>query len=159
MTIDVLRSHGVTEMDEEAIEGFLQNQAVGVLGLPTDGAPYLVPLSFGYDGEDHLYFTYVVGTESRKTALSEGAEAARVLVFHVDTPFNWSSVLLTGTIDSVPESEWAALGDALAGAWDPDLFRAAKAVEDVRVFAFEVDDAVGIRHTGLPPGFGEETSE
>ncbi|MHB9285716.1 pyridoxamine 5'-phosphate oxidase family protein [Halobacteriales archaeon Cl-PHB] len=159
MTVDVLGDHGVVRMDGDQVRGFLRNQTVGVLGLPAEGAPYLVPLSYGYDGEDTLYFTYVVGTESRKAALSELAEAARFLVFHVDTPFNWASVLLTGTVDEVPESRWDDLEAAFADAWDPDLFQTAKSVEDVRVFAFDVEESVGIKHTGLPPGFATDRAE
>jgi nitroimidazol reductase NimA-like FMN-containing flavoprotein (pyridoxamine 5'-phosphate oxidase superfamily) len=44
MTIDELADHGVERMDEETIREFLETQGIGVLGLPTERLPYMVPL-------------------------------------------------------------------------------------------------------------------
>lgn len=120
MGLEELEAYGMTRMDETGIRQFLSNQRIGVLGLPTDWTPYLVPLSFGFDGDSHLYFTYV-GSESRKERLSDRAETASCLVYSVDTPFNWESVLLTGTIERVSDDETDDLADVLDTAWRPDL--------------------------------------
>jgi len=48
------------------------------------------PMSFWFDGESRLYFLY-----------------------RAETMFNWRSVLLTGTISEVPESERDAVRDAM----------------------------------------------
>jgi nitroimidazol reductase NimA-like FMN-containing flavoprotein (pyridoxamine 5'-phosphate oxidase superfamily) len=93
MAIDELHSAGVTRMDDAEIRAFVSNQGMGVLGLPSDGAPYVVPMSFGFDGEDCLYFTYALGSDSRKKDLSDRAEAASVLVYDATSPFIWQSTL------------------------------------------------------------------
>lgn len=86
MGLEELEAYGMSRMDETAIGQFLSNQRVGVLGLPTDGTPYLVPLSFGFDGDSILYFTYV-GPDGRKEQLSTRAESASFLAYSADTVF------------------------------------------------------------------------
>lgn len=71
------------------------------------------PLSYWFDGGDRLYFLYITGGESRKADLSERADVARFLVYRADTRFQWRSVLLTGTVSRVPESEHAAVEEAM----------------------------------------------
>lgn len=159
MTVEELAEYGVNRMDDAEIRDFLLNQGMGVLGLPSEDVPYLLPMSFGFDGESRLYFTYVLGGSSRKDRLSSRNESARFLVYSADTMFVWESVLLTGTLVEAPEDEWDDIRDALAVAWQPDLFRAASRVEDVKVYRFEIDERSGIKHVGLPPGFEPDTSE
>lgn len=138
-------------MDDEEIRNFLASQRVGVLGLPGDDAPYLLPLSFGYDGDSRIYFTYLVGPGSRKRTLSDAADATRFLVFKIDTMYNWQSALLTGTITEVPESEWDALEETLSEVWRPSLFENASLSGDVSVYEFRIEEQTGIKHQGLPP--------
>ncbi|WP_440988904.1 pyridoxamine 5'-phosphate oxidase family protein [Haloarchaeobius baliensis] len=155
MTLEDLAAYGVEHMDDDAISAFLTTQGTGVLGLPSDGAPALLPLSFGYDGDDTLYFTFVVGSGSEKAELSERAETASFLVYRADTPFTWQSVRLTGRIEPVPEAELDTASDALENAWRPDLFERAMAEVEVALYRFVVADWSGIKQTGLPPGFDE----
>jgi hypothetical protein len=153
MTIDELETYGMERMDDAAVTAFLANQRIGVLGLPTEGAPLMFPMSFGYDGESTLCFTFVVGESSEKQRLADRSEAATFLVFSVESAFNWESVSTTGTITAVPESEWDDYTDLLDNAWRPSLFESATAAGDVAVYRFDITDWVGVRHTGLPPGF------
>jgi nitroimidazol reductase NimA-like FMN-containing flavoprotein (pyridoxamine 5'-phosphate oxidase superfamily) len=153
MTVDEFADYGIDRMDEDAIEGFLSSQHVGVLGVATDGAPSMRPLSYWYDGDATLYFQFVGGADSRKATLSTAAEAARFLVYRAETRFNWRSVLLTGTIDEVPEGERDAVEAAVDLGGRPDALRAASEDEETRLYAFHVDDRVGIQHLGLPPEF------
>lgn len=159
MTVEELQEYGLARMDDEEVRNFLTNQGMGVLGLPAADAPYLLPLSFGYDGGSRLYFTFVLGEESRKGTLIDRTETARFLVYKADTPFNWESVLLTGTVSEVPEDEWDDLEEAMAIAWRPDLFEQASDSVDTRVYAFEIRDQTGIKHVGLPPGFERDLNE
>ena len=122
MTVDELDAFGMRQMDGDDIERTLSKESVGVLGVPTGGAPMLRPLSYWYDGEDALYFVYVLGGDSEKKTLSDRAEAAQFLVYHVDAPFNWRSVLVTGRLKEVPEAERDALEERLDISWRPDLF-------------------------------------
>ncbi|MHC3379471.1 pyridoxamine 5'-phosphate oxidase family protein [Haloarcula sp. H-GB5] len=156
MTIDTLEAAGLTRMDDSNIAAFLSNQRVGVLGLPTENGPYMIPLSFGYDDDRSLYFTFIGGSASRKQQLTEAAENAAVLVYKVESMFHWESVLLQGGIEAVPESEWDDLADVLETAWRPELFEDAIEDGDIAVYRFRIDEKEGLRHAGLPPGFEQE---
>ncbi|MBX0322664.1 pyridoxamine 5'-phosphate oxidase family protein [Halomicroarcula sp. F13] len=158
MTVEDMEQYGLTQMSDTEMRDFVTNQRMGVLALPAADAPYVVPMSFGYDGASTLYFTFVGGPDSRKRALMERAEAVRFLTYAAQSPFNWESVLLTGTAERVPESEWDELAAVLETAWRPDVFEAARESEAVTVYRFAVDDWAGIKHTGLPPGFDPDQS-
>ncbi|ADB63069.1 flavin-nucleotide-binding protein-like protein (plasmid) [Haloterrigena turkmenica DSM 5511] len=151
MSIDELQEYGLVKMDENEIEGFLSSQKTGVLGLPAEDGPYLLPISYGYNGHDRLYFTYLLGSNSRKGTLSEATDTARFLVYKVDTPYNWQSVLLTGQLSAIPETEWDALDEISHAAWRPAVFESATLSGDVRVYEFQIDEQTGIKHQGLPP--------
>jgi len=150
MTVEEIQ---LTEMDDESIRAFLANQKMGVLGLPADGEPYLLPMSFGYDDESTLYFTFVGGPDSRKRGLIERADRAQFLTFAAESPFNWESVLVTGTVESIPEAEWDDITPVLEAAWRPDVIEAAMETEEVTVYRFAAEEWTGYKHTGLPPGF------
>ncbi len=153
MAVDELQAAGVERMDTAAIEAFVRSQKTGVLGLPAEQAPYLLPMSFGYDGEDRLYFSFFLGSGSRKETLAEGAQAARFLIYHADSMFTWESVLFEGTLSPVPEAEHEAIASVLADTWRPALFDADRFSGGVRVYALDVTERSGLRHTGLPPAF------
>lgn len=155
MTLDELDEYGMVRMTDDEIAGYLASQSVGVLGLPTDGAPSLRPMSFGFDGDSRLYFLYVLGEESRKAELTTDAVPARFLVYSAETPFNWQSVLLTGRLSEVPGEDVEAAAAVLNGAWRPDVFERASAVETTRLYRFDIDERTGLKHLGLPPGFDE----
>ena len=88
MSVNELEAVGITRMDEADIDGSLTSQGVGIIGLPTETHPYLLSLSFGYDGQD-LYFTSVTGEESRKAELSQRAETATFPVYDAPSRFAW----------------------------------------------------------------------
>ncbi|UHQ96083.1 pyridoxamine 5'-phosphate oxidase family protein [Natrinema halophilum] len=159
MPVDKLSDYGIDRMDDDQIHGFLSSQSVGVLGLPAEGAPSMRPLSFWYDGESRVYFVYVRSTENRKEELSDRADTARFLVYRQDTPFNWTSVLLTGPIENVPESERDAVEDAIEMRWRPDVFEQASSSENVKLYQFRIEDQVGIRQMGLPPEFETDSTD
>ncbi|MFU8868345.1 pyridoxamine 5'-phosphate oxidase family protein [Natronococcus sp.] len=153
MSVDELREYGLVEMNDSEVRNFLSTQKTGVLGLPDEGAPYLIPLSFGYDGDSRLYFTYLLGSSSRKEALTERAEGASFLAFSVDTAYNWESVLLSGRISAVSESSWDELEEVLADVWRPSLLESASHSGEVAVYEFRIEEQTGIKHQGLPPAF------
>ena len=157
MSVDELQEYGLKEMDDAEIRGFLSSQGLGVLGLPTDAEPYLLPLSYDYDGDSRLYFTYLVGAESRKSRLSEGSETASFLVFSADSMFNWESVQLSGMLRKPRAGEPSEPADGVSRAWRPDLFQRADLSGGVEVYVFEIVEQSGIKHTGLPPAFEPRT--
>ncbi|WP_247009575.1 pyridoxamine 5'-phosphate oxidase family protein [Halorientalis litorea] len=156
MSIEELESTGIERMDGDEIDGFLSGQRVGVLGLPSENGPYMIPLSFGYDGESSLYFVYLLGANSRKEELTERAETATFLVYDATASFMWESALLSGTVEEVPESEWDESNEALKTAWRPDVFESAALSRGVKVYRFEIEDRTGLKHTGLPPALEPE---
>ena len=157
MTVEELGDYGMEQMDDAEVEGFLSSQSMGVLGLPTEDAPYLLPMSYGYDGGAKLYFFYVVGAQSRKEELSTRAETASFLVYSAETAFNWESVLMTGRIRKLPEEKRADITEDMAPSWRPDLFEAASKIEDTHLHEFRIQEWTGIKHTGLPPGFTQRS--
>lgn len=159
MTVDELSDYGMVEMDDDEIQGFLSSQTVGVLGLSTDDAPIMRPLSFSFDGESCLYILYVLGSSSRKAEVTDHADAARFLVYRADTPFNWSSVLLTGTIDEVSADERDEIQDDIELRWRPDVFERASASENTKLYQFTIEDQVGLKHIGLPPELEPDSEE
>ncbi|AEH39390.1 pyridoxamine 5'-phosphate oxidase family protein [Halopiger xanaduensis] len=151
MTIDELHDYGLMTMNDGEINGFLSSQRTGVLGLPAEDGPYLLPLSYGYDGDERLYFTYLVGSRSRKAELSEATDIARFLVYKVDTMYNWESVLLTGQLTPVPEAEWEALEERLSDVWRPAVLESAALSGELSIYEFRIEEQTGIKHQGLPP--------
>ena len=153
MSVDELGEYGMERMDADEIAQFLATQKTGVLGLPSEDGPYLLPITYGYDGESRLFFTFVLGASSRKEALSERAESATFLVYKADSMFVWESVLLSGSIEPLPEAEWDVALEALTDAWRPEIYEQAELSRGVRIYAFDVEDRSGIKHTSVPPGF------
>jgi nitroimidazol reductase NimA-like FMN-containing flavoprotein (pyridoxamine 5'-phosphate oxidase superfamily) len=158
MTVDELERYGMEQMDDEEIQQLLTTQDYGILALPTDGAPSMRPLSFWFDGDDTVYFLYVSGDSSEKEALSRRAEIARFLVYRIETTFNWRSVLLTGKIDPVPESERPAIEEQADIPWRPDVFRRAMESETTSLYRFRIDEQSGIKQLELPPELRTEDS-
>lgn len=155
MTVEELTRFGLAEMADEAIEGFLASHSVGTLGLPTDAEPYLIPMSYGYDGGSRLYFTFVSGEHSRKAELADRTERATFLIYSAETAFNWRSVRLTGPLRELPEDERRDLPRTATSTWRPELFDAATGSLETRIYEFRIGESSGFRHTGLPPGFDE----
>lgn len=145
MTVDELAEHGVEQMDDPEIRAFLTERGVGVLGIPTGELPYMLPLSYGFDGEENLYFTYVVGETSQKTLLSDEQSTARFLVFEAPSEARWASVSLDGTLTRVPDHEVDSL-EGLETNLRPDALRDALESEDARVYRFWIQTMTGIRN-------------
>ncbi|OVE83284.1 pyridoxamine 5'-phosphate oxidase [Natronolimnobius baerhuensis] len=158
MTVDELTDHGMERMDDEAITQFLATHSLGVLGLPTEPTPYLLPMSYGFDGESQLYFVYVTGTDSEKASLSDRANVASFLVYSAETMFHWQSVSVTGSIRPLSDADYDDLTDAQAPTWRPELFEAAGTSETTTIYSLEIDDWSGIRHAIEPPAYTERSS-
>jgi hypothetical protein len=158
MTVTEFDAEGVRRMDDDEMTRFLSSQHVGVLALPTDGAPAVRPLSFWYDGDEHVYFHYV-GAGGRKAALSDRADVARFLVYRAETRYNWRSVILTGTIAALPTSEEAAVAEAIDLGRRPDALKRASESMETTLYQFTVTERTGVSQVGLPPGFKGDSEE
>ena len=153
MSVEELSELGITRMEVDEMRGFLSSQRTGVLGLPASDGPYLLPLSYGFDGESTLYFTFLLGETSRKEELSDRAGSATFLVYDAQSAFTWESVVLSGTIEEVGEEGYDEAAGFLEGAWRPDLLEQAELSRGIAIYRFDVAEWAGLKHTGLPPGF------
>jgi nitroimidazol reductase NimA-like FMN-containing flavoprotein (pyridoxamine 5'-phosphate oxidase superfamily) len=153
MTTEELKPYGLEEMGEEDMKNFLDSQSTGVLGLPGGEVPYLLPLSYGFDGESSVYFTYLVGAESEKERRTDSAERAPFLVYTADTMFCWRSVLLEGTFRRLKTSEWSDISGHLEGVWRPEIFKTADTEQNVTIYEYTIESWTGIRHTDLSPNY------
>lgn len=150
MTLDEITESTPDLMDDDRIRAFLADQGVGVLALADGDVPYVVPMSFGFDGGETLYFVFLLfGEESRKETLAERAGRASFLVYDAESAHEWRSVRLTGRLSEVVEgdAEWSKLRDAMENAWHPDLFSGANPMRGIAGYRFEVEDWTGIEHT------------
>jgi nitroimidazol reductase NimA-like FMN-containing flavoprotein (pyridoxamine 5'-phosphate oxidase superfamily) len=122
-------------MDDADVDTLLQSNGWGVLALADDDEPYSIPISFGYDGED-VYFSFLrTGGASRKSAFIADGKTARLLVTTVRARFDWQSVAVTGTVESIDWNgeDWETLVDLLDGnPWFSSEFEDAEEVEGIR---------------------------
>ncbi|QLG28752.1 pyridoxamine 5'-phosphate oxidase family protein [Halorarum halophilum] len=147
MSIDEIRESSPDFMTDDQMREFLTEEGVGVLGLLDEGVPYLVPMSFGFDGDSTLYFVFLLfGTESRKETLSDRAGQARFLVYDAESANEWRSLSLTGPLREIEDDEWTDLRDAMENAWHPDVFSAADPMRGIEGYRLEIDEWTGIQH-------------
>ena len=133
------------EMDRQAVDDCLRNEGVGILALTDGDEAYGVPLSFGYDGDSRLYFLFLgLGETSKKEQLATQTEMASFTVTSVQSKHEWQSVIATGSVVSVPDTEnddlYAAIED---NAWYPSLFSESDPLTGVRGWALEIETVTG----------------
>jgi hypothetical protein len=134
-------------MDESAADDLLQSTGVGVLSLARDGEAYGVPVSFGYDGGDRLYFVFVgFGEESRKEAFAADTERASFAAYDVAGTDDWRSVVVAGPVERVAEDDWERAREALGdNAWYPSLFSTADPMRHVALWSLRIEEKTGLQ--------------
>jgi nitroimidazol reductase NimA-like FMN-containing flavoprotein (pyridoxamine 5'-phosphate oxidase superfamily) len=132
-------------MNDAGIDEVLTETGIGVLSMSEGGEPYGVPLSFGYDGNDRLYFVFLgASTELRKEAYAEQASVASFTTFDVDPDGSWRSVIVAGPLDRITIDEWDVAREALAdNAYRSNLFSDHEIQENPNVWALEIRDRSG----------------
>lgn len=90
----------VREMSGEEIARLLGRGWYGHLGCSRDGHPYVVPMSYTYDGGD-LYF---LTTEGTKTEFIAANHEVCFQVEEVESPDEWQSVMLTGRAELLTDA-------------------------------------------------------
>ena len=140
-------THGLVgaEMEASAIDDALVEIGTGVLSMSADGVPYGVPISFGYDGDDRLYFVFLAqSVELRKESYAERSELASFTAYDVDADGSWRSVIVSGSLDRITIDEWDAAREALAGnAYRSNQFEKYEIDENPNVWALDIDDRSG----------------
>lgn len=132
-------------MDESGIDEALTEIGVGVLSMAADGVPYGVPLSFGYGGDDHLYFLFLgPSAEMRKVTYAEQSGRASFAAFDMESDGSWRSVIVEGPLERITPKRWDAAREAMAdNAYKSDLLGAYEIQENPNVWALEIQERSG----------------
>jgi hypothetical protein len=141
-TAEALEGNRMTDVE---IDDLLAEVGFGVLSMSLDDVPYGVPLSFGYDGDDRLYFVFVGHSdEGRKTEYAERADVVSFLAYDVVADDDWRSVIVEGSLDRITIDDWEAAREALGeNGWRPQLLADVDPDQDPRVWALEIESASG----------------
>jgi nitroimidazol reductase NimA-like FMN-containing flavoprotein (pyridoxamine 5'-phosphate oxidase superfamily) len=133
------------ELDESEIDDVLRTVGVGVLSMSADGVPYGVPLSFGYDGTDRLFFVFLgATTELRKETYAEQSDVANFTTFDINPDGSWRSVIVTGPLDRITIDEWDTAREAMAdNAYQSNLLAEYELQENPNVWALETQNQSG----------------
>ncbi|MEF8775788.1 MAG: pyridoxamine 5'-phosphate oxidase family protein [Haloarculaceae archaeon] len=140
--IDTLYGH---RMDDAEMDRLLEEEGLGVLSMAQDGVPYGLPLAFGYGGDDRLYFVFRGYSETgRKVTYAERSQAASFLVYDVESPNEWRSVVVSGPLDRISADEWSIAREAmLDNAFHAQLLTDDEVESNPRVWALEVAEKSG----------------
>jgi len=132
-------------MDESSVDKALTGIGVGVLSMTADGVPYGVPLSFGYDGADGLYFLFVGrSAELRKVTFAEQSRQASFAAFDLEPGGSWRSVIVAGPLDRITPAEWDVAREAMAdNAFEADLLAEYEFGESPNVWKLETRERSG----------------
>lgn len=138
------------EMDRETVDAFLREQGRGILSLTDGRESYGVPVSFGYDGQDSLYFVFLrVGEQSKKEQFAEQTERASLTVYDVTSKHVWTSVIASGPLHQITDNEWNELEAAVEdNAWYPSLFSEAEPMQDIQGWELRIEEVTGQQSEG-----------
>lgn len=100
------------ELSRNEVDRVLTEVGYGFLGFGRENGPYVLPMSFGYDG-DYLYFQ--MNSQGRKFEYIDGKTPVCLTVFTVDPETGISkSIIVEGELREVSEERTAAAYEALA---------------------------------------------
>jgi uncharacterized protein len=85
----------------QQIEQVLKNQLVGRIGCCLNGEPYIVPISYAYDGT----YIYCHSTEGRKTEMMRRNPRICFQVDKMKDMGNWKSVIVQGEFEELKTTE------------------------------------------------------
>ena len=135
-----------TPMDQVAIEEVLSTTAWGTLALAEDDVPYSIPMTFGFDGED-IYFGFIDDKPmNRKFEFLGEDKPARLLVTDIEAKFDWRSVAVTGSLQSLSRNSpnWDTLFDVLGeNTWFESGYDRVRVVEEIHGWRLIPDEIVG----------------
>ena len=89
----------ITELNDEQTRELLRNGRIARLGCCTDGEPYIVPVSYLYDGE----FMLVHSLPGRKITMMRENPRVCLQVDEITDDFDWRSVLVFGRYEEITD--------------------------------------------------------
>lgn len=88
-------------MAETEIVDFLANEGTGVLSLASENESYSIPVSYGYDPDESVFYMQLEVSESgRKPRFIKATEKASFVVYN-QTEGIWKSVVARGMLKPV----------------------------------------------------------
>ena len=143
---------GAVEMDEEERAELLETGGTGVLSVSASETdpPYSIPVSYGYDPVDEVFFFRLAfQPDSEKVAVVENDSPASFVTFE-ETDAGWQSVVATGTLEEIEESDTPTVAlDELQRVHIPlvDVFGAHTRTVTFRFFRLDPDELTGRKET------------
>jgi nitroimidazol reductase NimA-like FMN-containing flavoprotein (pyridoxamine 5'-phosphate oxidase superfamily) len=89
------------ELTPEQIDEVLHAETVGRIGMYAFGRPYVVPITYAYDGSS----VYAHSREGLKLRMMRSRPAVCFEVDRVDSPTSWRSVVALGTFSELEARE------------------------------------------------------
>lgn len=161
-----MRRHDKQIAERTEINELIHGAEVCHLGLIVDGEPYVVPISFGYDGAALYFHTAPIG---RKIA---GLEADARICFQLERQvelltdprdpcrfsFAFESVIGWGRVAELhdPAAKQAGLNRIMRHYSGREWRLPAPAVAGTRVWRLEIDELTGKRSPAGPRSAGED---
>jgi hypothetical protein len=137
-------------MSSEDIDDLLVSQGYGILSLCREGAPYSIPISFGYDGEDVYFGLLEDSPEPTKFEFIDDGATVRLLVTDIHGRFDWRSVAVTGPAEKLASDgdEWEHFIDTLDdNAWFMRGFEQSDAIRSIQGWKLRIDELRGLERT------------
>lgn len=88
-------------LDTTQIEDLLTHRLIGRIACCSDDVPYVVPISYAYDGK----FLYFHTHEGKKVAIMRSNPQACFQVDHMHDMAHWESVIVRGVYEEVTNAE------------------------------------------------------
>ena len=102
-------------LDPTEIEHLLHAHQVGRLGFTGQGRVYIMPVTYGYDGQA----VYVVSHEGLKVRLMRANPTVCFEVEEVESPAHWRSVIAHGSYEEITDSVERSRALAIIAAQGP----------------------------------------
>ncbi|WP_418284072.1 pyridoxamine 5'-phosphate oxidase family protein [Halorubrum sp. DTA46] len=134
------------EMTDAEIDALLSRHETGVLSLARDGAPYAIPISYGFDEESREAYLRLVSTpDSEKRKFLASDPQARIVVYEEDGE-EYASVVGVGTLHRVDLDDLTPESIAQYGQTRRPLFEIwaeGKSDLDIELYRFEPERLTG----------------
>jgi uncharacterized protein len=115
----------VEDMAPAEMQALLKRESFGHLGCARDGRPYVVPMSYAYDGKELYFFT----TEGMKTQFIEANPQVCLQVEEITDSTHWRSVMVIGKAEHLTNAEEMQRAMKLITERDPSLTPAISATQ------------------------------
>ncbi|WP_049889161.1 pyridoxamine 5'-phosphate oxidase family protein [Natronolimnohabitans innermongolicus] len=129
-----------SDMTDAEIDEFLRQRETGVLSLARTDDPYAIPISYGYDDAEQVFYMRLVSTpESEKREFLESSPAARLVIYD-EADSTYRSVIASGTLEDIPPAELTPDQIAQYGEAKRPLFEIwAQGKQDLDIELYQLD--------------------